>query len=274
VYFLLKQLIRSIILPPGAPLILAVLGALLIARRRRFGWVLLIAGVGSLWLLCTPIVADDLSDLAERYPALDLNKPTGAQAVVILGGGGERVNAPEYAGAVADSVLLERLTYGAFVAHRTALPVLVTGAPPEAIAMEATLVRDLGITPRWVEGQSRDTYQNARFSERLLRADGVKKVILVTSSTHEWRAVHEFLGVGLEVVPAPAGVLAVREQGVSRLLPSASALMRSNAAVYELIGEPMRRLQAALGVRERFDKSVGAVVKVPPEAPAPAQSAR
>jgi len=29
--------------------------------------------------------------------------------------------------------------------------------------------------------------------------------------------------------------------------------------VYELIGEPMRRLQQALGVRERFDKkAVGA----------------
>ena len=76
----------------------------------------------------------------------------------------------------------------------------------------------------------------------------------MTSSTHEWRAVHEFMGVGLEVVPAPAGVLAVREQGLFRYVPSASGLMRSNAAVYELIGEPMRRLQAALGVREKFDR--------------------
>jgi hypothetical protein len=31
--------------------------------------------------------------------------------------------------------------------------------------------------------------------------------------------------------------------------------MRSSAGMYELIGEPVRRLQSALGVRERFDKS-------------------
>jgi hypothetical protein len=36
--------------------------------------------------------------------------------------------------------------------------------------------------------------------------------------------------------------------------------MRSSAAVYELIGEPARRVQAALGVRERFDKKAAGPV--------------
>jgi hypothetical protein len=43
-------------------------------------------------------------------------------------------------------------------------------------------------------------------------------------------------------------------------------LARSNAALYELIGEPMRRLQAALGIRERFDRKVRTVI--PAEVPA------
>jgi hypothetical protein len=39
-----------------------------------------------------------------------------------------------------------------------------------------------------------------------------------------------------------------------RYIPGASGLERSNAAVYEMIGEPMRRLQQWLGIRERLDK--------------------
>ena len=64
------------------------------------------------------------------------------------------------------------------------------------------------------------------------------------------------MAAGFDVVPAPAGVLATRETGVFRFIPDPAALIRSHAAVYELIGEPMRRLQAMLGVRERFDGAV------------------
>jgi uncharacterized SAM-binding protein YcdF (DUF218 family) len=254
VYFTLKALARSVVLPPAGPLILALLGALLIHYRRRFGWTLLVSGLGSLWLCATPLFADSISRLAERYPALDLGKPTNAQAIVILGGGGHRNWAPEFAGPVADNLLLERLSYGAYLSRRTSLPILISGAPDESVAMRTTLARDLGVPARWVEDQSLDTYQNARLSVRLLRANGVKRIILVTSSTHIWRAAHEFQQVGLDVVPAPSGVLAPRELGVFRFVPSPSALLRSHLAIYELIGEPARELQSALGVREKLDK--------------------
>src|SRR5256885_5533642 len=61
--------------------------------------------------------------------------------------------------------LLERIAYGAFLAHRTALPVLVSGTAPEALAMRVSLARDFGIQVRWVEERSRDTFQNARSEE-------------------------------------------------------------------------------------------------------------
>jgi uncharacterized SAM-binding protein YcdF (DUF218 family) len=270
VFFWLKALSRAFILPPGLQLVLTLMGALLIWRRRRLGWLVFVLGFGSLWLMCTPIVADSLSRLAERYPAFDPSIPTGAQAVVILGGGGERLRAPEYEdGPVAEPVLLERLALGAYLARRLSLPVLVTGAPSESLSMPATLSRSFGITPRWVEGHSRDTYENARLSARILLPAGVKRIILVTTSTHEWRAAHEFMSAGLEVVPALAGVLATREMGLFKFVPGPMALWRSNAAIYELVGEPMRRLQAALGVRERFDKRVtgAGLSPEPPSAP-------
>jgi uncharacterized SAM-binding protein YcdF (DUF218 family) len=248
----LKALARSLFLPPTGPLIFAIAGSVLMARRRKVGRVLLIAGLASLWLLATPVVADALSGLAERYPALDLSRPVNAQAIVILGGGGLRVVAPEYAGGPAPELdLLDRLSYGAFVAHHTSLPVLVSGSAAEANAMRICLARDFGVSTRWLENQSRDTYENAHFSALLLRADGINRIVLVTSSAHLWRAAHEFASAGLQVVPAPVGVLARREIGVFRFVPSPAGLLRSHAALYELIGEPLRELLAALHWRQQ-----------------------
>jgi len=253
-YFVLKALIRSLLLPPASPLIVAVLGALLLRRWRRVGGVLLALGLGSLWLFATPVVADALQRLAEHYPALDIDQPTRAQAIVILGGGGERDYAPEYRGPTPEYVLLERLSYGAFVARRTGLPILVTGAPREALTMQTSLVRDFGVPVRWVENQSGDTFENARYTAQMLKPEGIGRIILITSSTHLWRAAHEFEAAGFDVVPGPQGVWAPRDLWALRYIPGAGGLERSSAAVYELIGEPMRRLQQALGVRERLDK--------------------
>jgi uncharacterized SAM-binding protein YcdF (DUF218 family) len=249
-FILLKSLARDLILPPACPLIVAVLGLLLLARRRRLGVALVVIGVGSLWLCATPVVADVLTRFAERYPPLDPSKPVNAQAVVILGGGGERI-APEYAGPAIEGPMLERVLYGAFLARRNALPVLVSGSPTEAQAMSTTLSRDLGISARWVENRSGDTYENARFSARLLRAAGVHRIVLVTGSTHEWRAAHEFMAAGFEVVPAPVGGDVPRAYGPSGFIPGHEGMTRSYSALYELIGEPARELMAALHLRKQ-----------------------
>lgn len=275
-YFFLKSLIRGLILPPDLPLIVSLIGVVLIWRRSRLGWAVFLAGFVSLWLLCTPIVADGLTILAEHYPALDPNRPVNAQAVVVLGGGPARNNAPEYAGPTVDGVLLERVTLAAFLAKRYSLPLAISGAPSEALTMTATLQRSFDIVPRWVEGNSGDTFENARFSAKILFPVGIRRIVLVTTGTHEWRATQEFRAAGFEVIPAPVSVYGRREKGVFRYLPSPAGLDRSNSAVYELIGEPMRRLQSALGVREKFDSgrlrrapSVVPPVATPESAPTP-----
>jgi uncharacterized SAM-binding protein YcdF (DUF218 family) len=253
-FITLKSLLHTLLLPPGGPLLVAAAGAWLLRSRSagaaRAGWLLLGAGLASLWLLATPLVADALARAAEREPALDLTRASQAQAIVILGGGEERIAAPEYGGEPAPgSVLLERVTYAAFLAHHTGLPVLVSGTAEEALAMRASLARDFGIPVRWVEDHSRDTFQNAQFSSRLLKAAGVARILLVTDSAHEWRASHEFASAGLTVVPAPAGVWAPRETGLLRYLPRPTALARSSVALYELLGDVVRRALAALRLR-------------------------
>lgn len=245
----LKTFLKGLILPPSGPLLLAMLGVLLMRRRPRLACACLVLGVGSLWLLSTPVVSDALTGLAERYPPLDMRRAAGAQAIVILGGGGQRWFAPEYGGPAADPVLLERLSYGAFVARNTGLPILVTGFRIEAIAMRDTLRRDFGIDVRWVDDKAYDTFENAGNSARLLEAAGVQRIVLVTHATHMWRSVHEFTAAGLDVVPAPCGMLAERDLGIWRFLPNPEALLRAHTALYELLGEPVRLFLAATHLR-------------------------
>lgn len=244
-----KTLLKNLILPPAGPLLLALVGVLLLNRRPRLGRACILIGVGFLWIISTPIVSVAIARWAEHYPALDLSIATGAQAVVILGGGGQRPFAPEYGGPAADPQLLERLTYGAYVAKKTGLPILVTGFRTEAVAMRETLKRNFEIAPRWVDDQSYDTFQNAQNSVRMLEAEGIHRIVLVTRATHMWRAAHEFIAAGIEVVPAPEEMHRDNEPDVWRFAPTASGLDIASAAINELVGEPVRAFLAAVHAR-------------------------
>ena len=245
----LKTMLKDLILPPAGPLLLAFLGFVLLKIRPLLGRICLIVGLASLWLLSTPIVSDELTRLAELYPPLDMRQTANAQAIVILGGGGQRALAPEYQGPSAEPFMLERLSYGAYLAKQTRLPVLVTGFSLEARAMHDSLQRNFGIETRWVDDQAHDTFQNARNTARILTADGVHRIVLVTHATHMRRSVREFTDAGFDVVPAPAGMLAVRDFGLLQYVPNPDALHRSQMAIYELIGEPVRMLLSASHLR-------------------------
>jgi uncharacterized SAM-binding protein YcdF (DUF218 family) len=244
-------LFHDLLLPPTVLLLAALISfGFLFSRWKRPATIVLGASLGLLWLLSLPVVAQGLWRLTERYPPLDLRQPVTAQAIVVIGGSGFRPEAPEYGGPVAQAGLLERLTYTAYLARRTQLPVLVSGHEDEALAMRDTLERNFGIKARWVERHSRDTFENAEESVKLLRADGIQRIILVTSSTHIWRASHEFSATGLTVQPAPAVLWAPHlTRGLENFLPSADSLVRSREALYELAGEPVRATLSGLHMR-------------------------
>lgn len=246
---MLRTVLKDLMLPPVSSMLLAFVGILLLRRAPRLGRFLIVIGVASIWLLSTPIIADQLTVWAEHYPPLDLSHPSGAQAIVILGGGGQRAYAPEYAGPEAEPYALEKLAYGAFVAQHTGLPILVTGFRIEAAAMRASLQRHFGVETRWVDDQSYDTFENARNSVRILKAAGIQRAILVTRATHLWRSMHEFEAAGMEMVPAPSGSFAVRDLNIFRFVPDTDALTRSHAAIYELLGERVRQLLAVTHLR-------------------------
>ncbi len=250
--FILKKFFTALILPPTSLFLLILLGLLMMrAKSRRWqdgGYLLAILSVVSLLLLNTPMVSRALVAPLEPYLPITAAQLRQVQAIVILGGG-TYYGAPEYGGDTVGGATLERIRYGAYLARQTRLPVLITGgAPygghPEAELMAEVLKTEFNVKVSWVEGASRDTAENAAFSAPLLRADGVKRIALLSHGLHLPRAIPLFEKEGFEVVPAPTGFSTKPPALLANLLPG--GLGRSSAALHEYLGMLFNALKERL----------------------------
>jgi uncharacterized SAM-binding protein YcdF (DUF218 family) len=249
ILFFSKKLITMLLLPPLSALVLIALG-LCLARRRRVGRVLAWSGLALVVLLSTPQVVAWLAAPLQAIPHVDLAAAREAQAIVILGGG-RYVAAPEYGGASAGRMVLERLRYGARLARQTGLPVLVSGGAPngegpaEARLMRDVLVEDFKIPVRWVEDQSLDTRDNAVMSARTLSGESIRRVLVVTHAFHMRRALNEFTAAGLTAIPAPTGYYEVPgdEPGIKSWLPNGMGAQFGSMICHEWLGLLAQRLR-------------------------------
>lgn len=240
-----KALLKVVVLPPGGPLLLAIAGLLLARRHPRAGRSVAAVGVATLFVLSMPIVAALLVRSLDASPPLDLEQAKSAQAVVILGGGTRR-GAPEYGGDTLGRLTLERVRYGARVARQTGLPVLVSGGSvsgdeAEAKLMREALANEYGVDVRWAEDRSRTTHENAVESAAILRAAGVRRVVLVAHSFDMPRATAEFASQGIETITAPTGIVTLRVDSPLDFLPSVAGIEGSYYALYEMLANAVRR---------------------------------
>lgn len=246
-WIVLRKIIAGFVLPPAGPLLCALLGLALMERHRRHphylraGKTLAWLGTCSLLAFSLPVVSSWLVDVAGGGAPLDLTRPVTAQAIVVTGGG-VRIHAPEYGGNTLGPLTLERTRYGAYLAKKTGLPVLVTGGVVSEGTAEAELMRDalqqeFATKVRWIETKSRNTNQNARFSAAMLQAEGISRIVLVTHAFDVRRARMEFEAAGFQVTPAPTGVDPITDEPLAFLdfFPSARALQESHYACYELL---------------------------------------
>jgi uncharacterized SAM-binding protein YcdF (DUF218 family) len=242
-----RALAKALILPPAAPLLVALIGLVLIGRWPRFGRMLATLGVLALALLSLPVIAALLIRLVDDTPPLDPARAVSAQAIVILGGG-VRIDAPEYGGDTLARLTLERVRYGARLARVVKLPVMVSGGRPatahetEARLMKDALENEFGVAVRWIEDRSRNTHENAVMTAAILRPAGVRRIVLVAHSFDMPRATAEFAAAGLETIAAPTGVLRGYSGIVLDYVPNAQALQGSYYALYELIANALRRI--------------------------------
>ena len=245
-------LIRLIAMPPANLLLLIALGYLMRRRWPRAG-----RFVSRCALLVLAVISTNAGALLIVAPLENMTAPladartTGAQAIVVLSAGMMDA-APEYAGQDApDPTTLVRLQYGAWLQHQTALPVLVSGGIVGGTTwtgslgamMARTLREDFRTPVAWVEDKSEDTDQNAIYSARMLKAAGVKRVLLVTQAMHMPRSRQAFERQGMEVVEAPTLFYSHARWSPFMLVPSASGLYRSYYATHEWVGMAWYRMK-------------------------------
>ena len=251
----LKPLLTSLLTPPLAPLLLALLGVLLAWRKKRGGLVLATLSLVVLGLLGCHGTAVWLARhaLPQFAPVSAAQLQTRqVQAIVVLGGG-LLPEAPEYGGAPQPSpATAARLRYGVWLARQSGLPLAFTGgtgwaadgAQPVSEAEVAARVarQDYGVKLRWTEAESRDTSGNARLLAPLLQRDGVQRIALVTDAWHLPRAGAAFERAGLDVTPAPTGYVLPLEHGLLQWTPSARGLLASQQVLREWLGLTVGRV--------------------------------
>lgn len=247
----LRYLLKFMVLPPLANLLLLVAAALVWHRFPRLARGMAVASVVSLWLLATPWVSSQLmAGLENHHPRLtpaELMRAE-ADAIVVLSGGID-AQGTEFGFPVADLHTLARLRYAAFAHRQTGLPILVSGGSvfddrdlTLAEAMANDLVRNFNVQARWLEGRSRTTAENARYSAEMLAASEVDRVLLVTQGFHMPRAVYSFEQAGLAVVAAPTGRTGDSNTTLLDWVPTALALHNSTLALHEYLGLIVYRL--------------------------------
>lgn len=234
-------LVGAVLVPPASLILLGLLGLAWRRRRPALGAALSSFSLIGLLLLSLPVTAYSLMTQLEPPPLPGASAAGGAQAIVILAGGVSR-GAAEWGGDTVSLFTLQRVRYGAWLARRTRLPVLVTGAAPhegrpgEAAMMRALLADEFGVPVRWFDEDARTTAGNAREAAALLRADGLTRIMLVTSAFHMPRAQRVFARAGLQVLAAPTGYFgyASGEFEWAHLVPSGDALRISYLALREM----------------------------------------
>jgi len=235
----LKSVLSFLVLPPVNLVLAIVVGVILLRRTPHVArWLIGVATV-LLLVLGMPAVASAL-----LYP-LELGLPTTPPpgkppgAIVILGGDVSRVAHGEI---TIGPLSLQRVLVGAELYRKTQLPILITGGvlgrEPPAVAdvMRDTMVQDFKTPVRWVEDRSSDTWQNARDSAAILRANGIDSIYLVTQPWHERRAMIAFVAAGFTVTAAPGPLNRRPRPKPGDFVPEVSAWVTTFYAVHEWIG--------------------------------------
>lgn len=214
--YVASKLFGVLVSPGNLLLLLGLAGVILqIAGRRRLGTVAVGIALGTLAAIAVLPVGPWLIDpLERRFPVTAL--PDHVDGIVILGGAVVPM-ATDVTGVPEVNDAADRMIAGMALARaRPSARVVFTGGAPQLldeVGSEATLAEtillSLGLSPDRLilESESRNTWENAVYTHRLVAPRPGEVWVLVTSASHMPRSVGCFRAVGWTVVPHPVDFL-------------------------------------------------------------------
>jgi len=242
--FTVSKLLSLLVYPLSLSLLLCLL-ALLFSRLRwaRASFYTLFLATGWLYLCSTALFANFLMGTLERgFVSRAMSVVAPADAIVLLGGG---TRGDTHMGTLPDlNQHADRLVHAVALYKAGKAPVIVlTGGSFEDARPEAQQMQDvlavMGVPAQhlMLENKSRNTHDNAANTAQLLKANGMHRILLVTSAYHMRRSQALFAAQGLEVVPAPTDYQQlVAKQVLPDWLPVVSNLHQSTNALHEIVG--------------------------------------
>ena len=226
--------------PTAQTLLLAIIGLLLwIKRRHRTGIALLT--IGLLWLVAcaTPAFKAWLDwGLEYRYPQANAATYPNVDAIVVIGGDsppGEQQDWDDDG-----SMATTRVGFGYLLYKTGKAPIILLSAGAGGAQRMAALLERQGVptSALRIEGRSSNTYENAVYTSQMLAREKLRRILLVTSPIHMWRATASFRKQGLDVIPAPArnSLSGDKAWAADRWRPQRSVLWLSHHTLHEYFG--------------------------------------
>ena len=257
-FIYLSKILPPLLYPLGLACLLIV--AALIIRNNRWRMGVMILALGLLLLTSNRWVALGLARSLEwRFVPQGELPP--ADVIVVLGGGTLSAQYPRPTVEVGNAG--DRLIYAALLYREgKADHLLLTGGRLDWVSAGDSPAEDMAVllemlgVPRqamWLESDSRNTYENAVNSRKILEERGIKRILLVTSAAHMPRSVALFEKQGFDVIPAPTdftitqkGWADLKTSGIAgyllSLLPSVDNLALTTHILKEYFGILIYRL--------------------------------
>jgi uncharacterized SAM-binding protein YcdF (DUF218 family) len=213
-------------------------------KRRRL--VVLTVAFALLTLYFLPATSSLLCGALEsRHPPLD-RRPGDIEAIVVLAGTLRPAEAKGLPVEPGENTMYRCLRAATMYHQGRRCPVIVSGGqvdparpgPSCAKVMKDFLIR-AGVAAADIieEDAAQSTYENAVLTAHLLRARGLRKVLLVTDGLHMDRAMRCFQKQGVDVVACGCSYRALYfEWSVREFMPNPGAAQGVRAALHEHVG--------------------------------------
>lgn len=224
-FFIVSKILWTFVQPISVTLLLLVVAGLALWRGRRAlaGWAMALSG--AILFICsfTTLGVLMIAPLEARF-ALPAALPAKVSTIIVLGGGidGEVSKARQRTELSAggdrfvEGLRLAQLYPDAKILISGGFGSLIAEGDTDAAVAQRFYV-DMGIAPDrlLLEGQSRNTAENAAMTRDMVGTDHDGAVLLVTSAFHMPRSMGLFRAAGFDVVPWPVDYRATGAEGLA-----------------------------------------------------------
>ncbi len=238
--YIISKLLTFFFLPPGIFIIALLLGAYFSKGYKKT----LLFFTTLFYLFSNSYFSYYILSPLEKPFKKEIKTENKVDKIVILGGG----NIKDSPNLPLRNDAFKRVIYGIMLSNSTNIPIIFTGGGNNKNYKESDsfietvkeLEKNLNIQIDYkVESKSLNTYENAKYTKKLLGKEGIKNpsVYLVTSAYHMRRAVMIFENFGFKVIPKATDFKAEKKDfSFLKILPNIGAFYNSYLALHEYIG--------------------------------------